>query len=80
MSTTEPFTLKVNAKEISFHVANLTPPDAFFLSKVIATFCDPEHAAVADALRKGEAQLSYCAAGGVHLHGSGPMNSKDWRN
>lgn len=46
-------------KTISFHVANLKPEDAVFLSAVIAAFCDPNLNLQAECLRNGLAYLSY---------------------
>lgn len=46
-------------KTISFHVANLKPEDAVFLTSIISTFCDPNENESADAVRNGLAFLGY---------------------
>ena len=50
-------------KTISFHVANLSPEDAVFLTSLITTFCDPNQNILADAVRQGHAFLSYGKSG-----------------
>ena len=50
-------------KTISFHVANLSPEDAVFLTSMISTFCDPNKNLQADAVRSGHAFISYGKSG-----------------